>query len=169
MKVSNFLITSFLSRRGGVLEQRRAVFVVDGSRSNCLLHLVLLFWDEEVLFVAVDDHMEGVVNDEEEGGPRHHVRVHFVVSARRLEAGDEGHHNDKGVQAVHRDEVELGAFAQGPALDVGQVAQNEPEANKVEVVGCQDQHEEDWNDLDCQVHCQKCEQLSPEESQPSAR
>lgn len=104
--------------------------------------------------------MEEVVDDEEEGGPCHDIRIRPRVRAFWLEAWDKGQNHDEQIEDIHRDEVKLGASAQIASLRGGQVAQDEPEAEEVEVVRCEDQHEEDWDDLDSKVHRQKHHQLA---------
>lgn len=79
--------------------------------------------------------MEAVVNDKQERRPCHHIWVHFLIRASRLEPWDESHGDDECIEDVHGDEVEFGSFAQSATLDSWQIAQNQPKTQEVEVVG----------------------------------
>lgn len=113
----------------------------------------------EPIFVHLDDPVESVVDQEEAGSEVHDGWVCFLVRAHGAPAGHTSQGKHASVEAVHHDEVGLGAFAKGAATVVWQVLHNVEEAEEVEVVGEEDQQEEHWDHFQGEVHDQKSDQL----------
>jgi len=81
--------------------------------------------------------------------------VSLLLCAKWFKAWEASHANHQDIQDVHDVKVDSNTSAKNSPLNAWKGTQNIPKANEVEVVGKNDQCEEDGDDFSCHIHHKK--------------